>query len=121
MTGTPLQLSVAVTLAGLGAGIREAHWTVTPAGQVICGAVPSKTVMVCVQVAVLRHASVARYVRVIVYRFTQDWLVVTSPKKAIVTFPPQLSLVVTDVVLGAGTWLEHETVTGAGQVMLGGV
>ena len=57
--GTPVQLSLALTLAGFGGGICEAQWTVTPDGQVIVGGVPSNTVMICVQVAVVKHASVA--------------------------------------------------------------
>jgi hypothetical protein len=46
-------------------------------------------------------------------------LVVTSPTSVIVT-APQLSLAVTLFVLGAGTWLAQDTVTGAGQEILGG-
>src|SRR5437762_1976432 len=45
----------------------------------------------------------------------------TSPSKLTVTAPPQLSLVVTLPMLGAGTWPTQLTVTGAGQLMLGAV
>lgn len=102
MVGVPLQLSLAVTLPVLGAGTWLAQVTVTAGGQLIVGGVPSNTVMTCVQVAVLKHASVARYVRVIINLLAQVILIVTSPRCAMVTLPPQLSELVTLVVLGAG-------------------
>ena len=40
-----------------GAGTCEKHWTVTGPGQVIDGGVVSLTVIVCVQVLTLPHAS----------------------------------------------------------------
>ena len=55
----PPQLSDAVTEPMFGAGTSEKHWTPTAAGQVIDGGVVSLTVIVCVQVRVLPHASVA--------------------------------------------------------------
>src|SRR6188472_2689265 len=60
----PPQLSVAVTAAMLGAGTAEKHWSVIAVGQVIEGGVVSMTVMVCAQVFMFPHGSVARYVRV---------------------------------------------------------
>ena len=45
----------------------------------------------------------------------------TSPPGVTVTEPPQLSEVVTDIVLTGGTSLAQETVTGAGQAIVGGV
>lgn len=48
--GTPPQLSVEVTLAGLGAGTNAAHCTVVLAGHVIDGNELSNTVIVCVHV-----------------------------------------------------------------------
>jgi hypothetical protein len=57
--GIPLQLSLATMLPGFGAGTRLAQETVTAIGQVRVGGVKSLTVMVCVQVAELLHASVA--------------------------------------------------------------
>jgi hypothetical protein len=59
--------------------------------------------------------------RVTVYRLAQVWLEITSLTNATVGVPPQLSLAVTPVVTGAGTLLAQETVTVAGQVMVGGV
>jgi len=44
--GIPLQLSLAVTLAGFGTGTMAAHDTVALGGQVIVGNVLSNTVMV---------------------------------------------------------------------------
>jgi hypothetical protein len=57
-TGVP-QLSVAVTNVMSGAGTSVTQATVTGAGQVICGAMLSLTVMVCVQVVVLPQESAA--------------------------------------------------------------
>ena len=58
---TPPQLSLnPVTLAMLTGGTCAAQVTVKPAGHVKLGGVWSFTVMTCVQVAELPHASVAR-------------------------------------------------------------
>src|SRR5438445_12369325 len=46
---------------------------------------------------------------------------IESPCQLTVTAPPQLSLVVTLLVSGTGTWLAQLTVRPLGQVMLGGV
>src|SRR5205823_4078236 len=46
---------------------------------------------------------------------------IESPCQLTVTAPPQLSLVVTLLVSGAGTWLAQFTVRLVGQVMLGGL
>ena len=43
-----------------GAGTCEKHWTLTGPGHVIDGGVSSLTVIVCVQVFVFPHESVAR-------------------------------------------------------------
>ena len=58
----PVQLSLVVTPAILGAGTWDAHCTVNGAGQVIVGGVLSNTVITWTQVAELLQASVARYV-----------------------------------------------------------
>ena len=55
----PLQLSVVATADVFTAGIEDAHATVTFAGQVICGATLSFTVIICAQVAVLPQTSLA--------------------------------------------------------------
>ena len=52
---------------------------------------------------------------------TQLLELIESPCQLTVTAPPQLSLVVTLLVLGAGTWLAQLTVRLLGQVMLGGL
>ena len=56
----PPQPSEAVTEAMFGAGTREKHCTLNAPAQVSVGAVVSLTVIVCVQVVMLPHASVAR-------------------------------------------------------------
>ena len=55
----PPQLSVAVTEAMFGAGTSEKHCTLNAPGQVSVGGVVSLTVIVCVQVFMLPHGSVA--------------------------------------------------------------
>jgi hypothetical protein len=46
---------------------------------------------------------------------------IESPCQVTITAPPQLSLVITLVIFGVGTWLAQLTVTFGGQVMLGGL
>ena len=46
---------------------------------------------------------------------------IVSPSQLTVTAPPQVSLVVTLLVLGAGTWPAQLAVRLVGQVMLGGL
>ena len=59
----PVQLSVAVTVVISGAGTVPLHAIVGGAGHVMVGGVLSTVlVIVCTQVALLPHASVARYV-----------------------------------------------------------
>ena len=55
-----------------------------------------------------------------VYLLAQVVLVVASPTKLIATATSQLSNAVTDAVFCAGTALAHNTVTGFGQVTVGG-
>ena len=54
-------------------------------------------------------------------RLAQLLALIESPCQLTVTAPPQLSLVVTLLVSGAGTWLEQLTVRLLVQVMLGGL
>ena len=61
-----LQAPLALPPAKFAAGTWLAHWTVTPAGQLIVGGVVFVTVIVCVQLLLLLHTSVAVQVRVIV-------------------------------------------------------
>ena len=68
------------------------------------------------------QTSVALYVLVKVYLLTHVWFEITSLTQVTVTVPPQLSDVgVTVAGLGAGTSLEQLTVSGPGQVRVGGV
>src|SRR6266446_201937 len=117
----PPQLSLVVTLFVSGAGTWLAQLTVRLVGQVMFGGLVSLTVMVCVQVTLLPHWSVARYVRLMTNCPAQLLELIGSPCQLTVTAPPQLSLVVTLLVLGAGTWLAQLTVRLVGQVMLGGL
>jgi hypothetical protein len=119
----PPQLSDDVTLAGFTAGTWLAHCTDTLAGQVIVGAVLSRTVIVCVHDEELPHASVAVYVLTTLNRLVQVIFVITSPACTIVVLPPQLSVAVTNAGFGAGTWLAHCTVLppAGGHVTAGGV
>src|SRR6266446_4846747 len=117
----PPQLSLVVTLLVSGAGTWLAQLTVRLVGQVRLGGLVSWTVMVWVQVALLPHKSVARYVRLMTKRLAQLLELIESPCHVTVTAPPQLSLVVTLLVSGAGTWLAQFTVRLVGQVRLGGL
>lgn len=57
----------------------------------------------------------------IVYLFGQVELLIASLTCVTVTVPAQLSVVVTEPVFTAGTWLLHCTVTGPGHVIDGRV
>jgi hypothetical protein len=83
--------------------------------------VMSFTVIICAQVAELPQTSVALYVLVTVNLLAQVCPLVTSLTKVIVATPPQLSDAVTEPIFAGGTKLAHETVTGPGQVIVGGV
>ena len=73
------QLSVAVAIPVEGGKVLAVHSIVLLAGHdVIVGGVESSTVMVCIHVEELLHASVARHVRVIVYSCGHDPDAVTS-------------------------------------------
>ena len=76
MVVAPPQLSVAVTPVVVCAGIEPAHAKLMFAGQVMLGAMLSNTVIVCVQVAVLLHRSLAMKVRVTVNLLAQSTLLV---------------------------------------------
>src|SRR5882724_7958377 len=117
----PPQVSLVITLLVFGAGTWLAQSTVKLAGHVMLGGLVSLMVMVCVQVALFPHWSVARYVRLMINCPTQLLELIESPCQLTVTAPPQLSLVVTLLVFGAGTWLAQPTVRLAEQVMLGGL
>ena len=88
---------------------------------VMLGGLVSLTVMVWVQVALFPHGSVARYVRLMLNCPTQLLELIASPCQVTVTAPPQVSLVVTLLVFGAGTWLAQPSVRLAGHVILGGL
>src|SRR6266568_1720387 len=117
----PPQLSLLVTLLVSGAGTKPAQLTVRLLVQVMLGGLVSWTVMVWVQVALLPHRSTARYVRLMTNRLAQLLELIESPCQVTVTAPPQLSLLVTLLVSGAGTWLAQLTVRLLVQLMLGGL
>src|SRR5438445_10508821 len=120
VSASPL-LSLVVTLLVSGTGTWLAQLTVRPLGQEILGGLVSLTVMVCVQVALLPHWSVARYVRLMIKCGRELCGVIESSCELTTTAPPQLSLVVTLLVFGTGNWLAQLTVRPVGQVMLGGL
>jgi hypothetical protein len=97
---------------------RDEAATVTFVGQVIVGRVVSLTVMVCVPVALLPEESVALYVRVMVKRFGQVMLLVTSPVHVTVTLE-QVSVALPPAKSCGGTCDGHCTVTFAGGVIVG--
>lgn len=115
----PPQLSAAVTDAVFCAGTALAQVTVWLPGQVMVGATLSNTVMICAQVDVLLHKSVARKVRVTVNLFTQMMLLVTSLTKLTEALPLQLSTAVTPVVFCGGIADAQITVVLLGQVIVG--
>src|SRR3989442_5885444 len=110
------QASVAVTLDGSGAGICEAHCTVTAAGQVSVGLTVLLTVIDCEQETDRPHAFVTLYVRVITAGQVPKG---ESLTKTAVRVLPQASVAVTLATSGAGTWVAHCTVVAAGQVSVG--
>jgi hypothetical protein len=107
-------LSLVVTEPTFGAVTFDEQVTVVFAGHAMNGTMLSLTVIVCEHVAVLPQASVALYVRVTVNLFGQVMLLVTSPTTVTVVDPPQLSELVTAVVLAAGMFAAQVTVTGCG-------
>src|SRR5512138_1047634 len=113
-TGIP-QLSVAVTsvISGTGTSVRQD--TVTAVGQVICGAMLSLTVIICVHVVVLPQESAAWYVRVMI----RGQLPLHTSLTKVTTGIPQLSVAVTSIISGEGTSVTQATVTAAGQVICG--
>src|SRR4026207_1870390 len=116
----PVQLSVAVTNVTSGGGTGPLHTMVGAAGHVIVGGVTSTVlVIVCTQVALLPHASVALYVLKIVS--VQPDVLVWSPTCVITIGPVQLSVAVTNVTSGGGTGPLHTMVGAAGHVIVGGV
>src|SRR4026208_1076562 len=116
----PVQLSVAVITVMSGAGTGPLHTMVVAAGHVITGGVTSTVlVIVCTQVALLPHASVALYVLNVVS--VQPDVLVLSLTKVIVIGPVQLSVAVTSVTSGGGTGPLHTMVGAAGPVITGGV
>src|SRR5678816_2350799 len=115
----PPQLSLFVGAVISTAGTSPTHATVVLAGACMYGATLSFTVIVCDDVAVLLHTSVALYVLVIVYLFVQVCPLITSPTCSTVTVPPQLSLFVGAVISTAGTSPTHATVVLAGACMYG--
>ena len=111
------QLSEVVAVPVFAGNVLAVHWIVTLAGHVSMGAVLSLTVIVCVQVAVLLHPSVACQVLVIVRSWGQVPATVTS--LYVTTGVEQLSDAVAVPVLAGSVLAEHSIVTFAGHVITG--
>ena len=112
-TGAGSQASL--TTGGGNTGL-AGHWMgETVPGQLMLGGVVSLTVMICAQLAVCPHPSVAVHVRVIVPPQAPP---TSGPSLEVTVGVPQLSEAVPPVKLGAGAgrhWIENP----AGHVMLG--
>src|SRR6266700_2920751 len=106
----PPQLSLVVTPLVSGAGTRLAQLTVRLLAQERLGGLVSWKVMVWVQVVLLMTNRLAQLLELS-----------EPPRHPTVPAPPQLSLVVTPLVSGAGTRLAQLTVRLLVQVMLGGL
>src|SRR5690242_9099833 len=87
----PPQVSLVVTLLVSGAGTCPAQVTVKLVGHVRLGGLLSWTLIVCVQLALLPQASVARYVRLMTNWPGQLLELIVSPSQLTVTAPPQVS------------------------------
>jgi len=112
------QASVAVAIPLALVLVSAGHGRVTLGGQVITGAVVSRTVMVCRQLELLLQRSVAVHVRAMTNVFPQ--FVVTTSLKVTMAAPQASTAVATPLALVlvlAGHW----SVRLVGQVMTGGV
>ena len=98
-----------------GAGM-VGHSSVTAAGQVIDGGVVSRTVIVCAQVLLFRHESVAFHVRVIVPVYPHAGANVSL---SVMVTVPQVSLPVAVPLAPEVVSPVHSTVLSAGQVIEG--
>ena len=115
---TEPHVSVAVATPVAFVVVGAGHSIVTFAGAVMVGAVVSRTVIVCTQLRLLPHASIAVQVREITLAPAQ--LLLTESTKPIVTPLHPSVAVATPVTLVKGA-AGHSKVTFAGQVMVGGV
>lgn len=118
MTGTE-QLSVAVAEPVLAASVLAVHSMVTFPGHEITGGVLSSTVIVCIQVDVLPHPSVADQVLVIVRSCGHPPASVTSLK--VIAGEEQLSVAEAEPVTAGSVLTEHCIVTLDGHEITGGV
>ena len=113
------QASVAVTVVISTGGSVALHPSVTVGGQVMVGGVMSTIlVIVCEQVAVLPHASVAMYVLIVV---SIQPLIVDASLTCDTVGVPQASVAVTVVISTGGSVALHPSFTVGGQVITGGV
>ncbi len=116
----PLQLSVAVTNAGLGTGTCSAHCTTMFEGQTIVGGTKSPTVKVWRQLLLFPQPSEAVQVRAIV----NDWGQVPGVEislKTTIGVGLQLSVAVAVPVLAGNMAPSQVVVKLGGQVMMGAV
>ena len=114
--GVASQLSVAVAVPVLTGNVLAVHSIVNEAGQVICGAMVSSTVIVCVHELLFPQSSVALHVLVIIYSWGHPPPTVTS-EEVIVGVASQLSVAVAVPVLAGNVLAEHSIVNEAGQVI----
>src|SRR5207247_2096488 len=116
--GDGSQASVTVGVPVALGSVESVQDTVVFAGQVIAGGVVSTTVIVCWQVLLLPHASVAVKVRVIVSVLPQPGTLVSLN---VTVVAPQVSEAVAVPVAAGLVSPVHSTVAFAGQVIVGGV
>src|SRR6266540_5224331 len=99
--------------------VSPGHSTTTFVGQRMVGALVSRTVMVCTQLALLPHWSVAVQVRAMTLLPPQP--LVTSSVKPIVNGPPQPSCAVATPVTLVRVSAGHSNTRFVGQLTIGGV
>src|SRR5436190_10573980 len=115
---TDPQVSCAVATPVLVVLVLAGQSSTTLVGQVIVGGVVSRTVIVCAQLDLLPHASVAVQVRAITLVPPQK--LVTASTYVMVT-APQPSWAVATPVLFVVVLAGHSSTTSAGHVIVGGV
>src|SRR6266581_38573 len=115
---TALQVSWAVATPVALVLVSAGHSRTTSGGQVMTGGVMSRTVMVCTQLALLPHSSMAVQVRAMTLVAPQ--LLVTESLKLTLTAPQPSWAVATPVAL-VSVSAGHSSTTFGGQVMTGGV
>lgn len=119
--GEVSQLSVDVPLPVFTGKVMAVHSMVTFGGQTIDGTVLSSMVIVCTQVLLLLHKSVAVQVRVIVYSWVQVCEEVVTSAYTTTGVPLQLSVAVAVPVVTGSVLAVHVMVRFGGHVSVGAV